>query len=391
MRYLKPHYYDKFVCTAEKCPDTCCAGWQIMIDEDSLDRYGNEPGEFGKRLRNSIDWEEECFYQNDTRCAFLNDKNLCDLYKALGPDALCDTCRLYPRHTEEYEGLRELSLSLSCPEAARIMLSCKEPVRFLEEETDEEDDFEEFDFMMFSQLEDTRDVLFSVLQDRSLSLTLRMVVSEQLAECYQICMEEGREFDIDELLQDCLRHQKENTLREFVEDCLAGKGVDAASLHQWEKQREELQVLYGLERLRPQWDQVLDDADRWLYQGSKEHYLQICEEFHRMYGALSDHKEEWENLGEQLLMFFVYTYFCGAVYDDMVCSKMELALFSVRWIQEFLIVRWLENGKQLSMQDVEQISWWYAREIEHSDDNLNALEDWLFETYAPEGCVLEEE
>lgn len=30
-------------------------------------------------------------------------------------------------------------------------------------------------------------------------------------------------------------------------------------------------------------------------------------------------------------------------------------------------------------------------EVEHSDDNLNALEDWLFETYAPEGCVLEEE
>ena len=390
MRYLKPHYYDKFVCTAADCPDTCCAGWQIMIDEDSLDRYGKESGEFGKRLRNSIDWEEECFYQNNSRCAFLNDKNLCDLYKELGPDALCDTCRMYPRHTEEYEGLRELSLSLSCPEAARIMLSCKDPVRFLEEETEEEDDFEEFDFMMFSQLEDTRDVLFSVIQDRKIPLTLRMAVSEQLAQSYQICMEEGREFDIDELLRDCLRHQKENTLQEFVTKCFSEKGVDAASFHQWEKQKEELQVLRRLERLRPTWDKVLDDADRWLYQGNEENYRQICEEFHRMYGALSDHKEEWENLGEQLLMFFVYTYFCGAVYDDMVCSKMELALFSVRWIQEFLITRWLENGKQLSMQDVEQISCWYAREIEHSDDNLNALEDWLFETYAPEGCVLEE-
>lgn len=149
-----------------------------MIDEDSLERYGKEPGEFGKILRNSIDWEEECFYQNNRRCAFFNDENLCDLYKTLGPDALCDTCRMYPRHTEEYEGLRELSLSLSCPEAAKIILSCKEPVRFLEEETDEEDDFEEFDFMMFSQLEDTRDVLFSILQDRSLPLTLRMSASK---------------------------------------------------------------------------------------------------------------------------------------------------------------------------------------------------------------------
>ena len=131
MHIRKPAYYDAFHCTASACRDTCCAGWQIMIDEESLDRYGKEKGEFGTRLRNSIDWEEECFYQNDRRCAFLNEKNLCDLYKALGPDALCDTCRMYPRHTEEYEGLRELSLSLSCPEAAKMILSCQEPVHFV--------------------------------------------------------------------------------------------------------------------------------------------------------------------------------------------------------------------------------------------------------------------
>ena len=65
MRYLKPHYYDKFVCTAGDCPDSCCAGWQIVIDETSLERYGNEKSEFGTRLRNSIDWDEECFYQNN--------------------------------------------------------------------------------------------------------------------------------------------------------------------------------------------------------------------------------------------------------------------------------------------------------------------------------------
>lgn len=352
-----------------------------MIDEESLERYENEPGEFGKILRNSIDWEEECFYQNNRRCAFLNDENLCDLYKALGPDALCDTCRMYPRHTEEYEGLRELSLSLSCPEAAKIILSCKEPVRFLEEETDEEDDFEEFDFMMFSQLEDTRDILFAILQDRSLSLTLRMAASEQLTESYQTCIEEGRQFDADDLLRECEHHHKEGSLSEFISKHLSEKGADAAALHQWNRQKEELQVLRDLERLRPEWNQVLDGAEKYLYQENEENYQNICKEFHQTYGALSTHKDEWENLGEQLMMFFVYTYFCGAVYDDMVCSKMEMALFSVRWIQEFLIVRWLENGKTLSMKDVEEISWRYAREVEHSDNNLNTLEDWLFENY----------
>ena len=246
-----------------------------------------------------------------------------------------------------------------------------------------EDDFEEFDFMMFSQLEDTRDVLFSILQDRSLPLTLRMSASEQLTEQYQIRVEEQKEYEIDELLRNCEAHHQRKKLQEFVSESLAEKGIDAASLHRWARQIEELQVLRGLERLRPEWDDVLDGAEKWLYQGSEETYHKICEEFHKAYGSLGSHKEEWENLGEQLLMFFVYTYFCGAVYDDMVCSKMELALFSVRWIQEFLMVRWLENGKKLSVEDVEEISWRYAREVEHSDDNLNALEDWLFERYAP--------
>lgn len=360
----------------------------LVIDEDSLERYKKEKGAFGERLRGSIDWEEECFFQNGRRCAFLNEENLCDLYKDMGPDALCETCRMYPIHVEEYEGLRELSLSLSCPEAAKIILSCKEPVRFLEEETEGDEDFDEFDFMMFSQLEDTRDVLFSILQDRKLPLTLRMAASEQLAERYQICMEEQREFEIDDLLRKVERHQAENTLPDFVTESLSENGVNAAALHQLDRQREELQVLRGLERLRPEWDQVLNQVERWLYQGTEETYRKIYEEFHRMYGALSSYKEEWENLGEQLLMFFVYTYFCGDVYDDMVCSKMELALFSVRWIQEILIARWLENGKKLTMQDVEEVSWQYAREVEHSDDNLNALEDWLFERYAPEECIL---
>ena len=53
---------------------------------------------------------------------------------------LCDTCRDYPRHMEEFEGLREGSLSLSCIEAAKLILGCKEPVQFLHFEDDVEDE-----------------------------------------------------------------------------------------------------------------------------------------------------------------------------------------------------------------------------------------------------------
>ena len=38
MEIRVPHYYRKFRCTADKCPDTCCAGWQIVIDEETLEK-----------------------------------------------------------------------------------------------------------------------------------------------------------------------------------------------------------------------------------------------------------------------------------------------------------------------------------------------------------------
>ena len=52
------------------------------------------------------------------------------------------------------------------------------------------------------------------------------------------------------------------------------------------------------------------------------------------------------------MMFFVYTYFCGSVYDDMVSTKMGLALFSTLWIQEFCMYRWLDAHGELYFIEV---------------------------------------
>ena len=81
----------------------CCSGWQIVIDKKSLDRYRSRNGEFEERLRSGIDYEESCFRQTDGRCSMLSDSGLCDLQTSLGEDFLCDTCRQYPRHTEEFQ------------------------------------------------------------------------------------------------------------------------------------------------------------------------------------------------------------------------------------------------------------------------------------------------
>ena len=67
------------------------------------------------------------------------------------------------------------------------------------------------------------------------------------------------------------------------------------------------------------------------------------------------------------------------MYDDAVYSKMALAVFSTEWIQEFVMLVWLKKGKKLEFQDVVETAYRYAREVEHSDMNLEVLERWLEE------------
>ena len=77
MLYIRPDYYNKFKCTADKCEATCCAGWQIVIDDASLERYEKEQSAYGDVLRERIDWVEGVFKQDSCkRCAFLNPDNL---------------------------------------------------------------------------------------------------------------------------------------------------------------------------------------------------------------------------------------------------------------------------------------------------------------------------
>ena len=88
MRYVIPDYYKEFYCTADQCEDTCCAGWQIVIDRKSLRKYGQVKGRFRKRMFASVDFMQETFRQDkEKRCAFLNENNLCDLYSNLGKRA----------------------------------------------------------------------------------------------------------------------------------------------------------------------------------------------------------------------------------------------------------------------------------------------------------------
>lgn len=372
MYYRKPHYYEKFFCTADQCPDTCCAGWQIVIDENSLEKYSNVSGDFGIRLLNSIDWREGIFEQYDKRCSFLNSENLCDIYKELGAEALCDTCRLYPRHIEEFENLREFSLSLSCPVAAKMILECQEPVKFLEEQDEQEeceDDFEDFDFLLFDCLLEVREKLFSIVQNRKIPVEKRMFCVLRTAKNLQDALDEGELFERDFISDMELYLQEE--IKEF-----------SGSFY------ETVQVLrkdlLRLEVLREEWKVNLKAAEN-LFQKGEIWYMDKRERYKAEIKNTIG-QEQWDIYKEQLLMFFLYTYFCGAVYDDMIYSKGVLSVISVFWIEEITFWNWAKDERIIEEKNILETAYRYAREIEHSDENLNLLEE-IFDSdkwYEPE-------
>ena len=125
MKILKPSYFDQFKCIASSCPDSCCKEWTVQVDEASAAFYRGLPGALGDRLRQvmTIEDGEYVMINEAGSCPMWRPDGLCRIQAELGHDALCKTCREFPRLTHDYGDFVEMGLELSCPEAARIILT----------------------------------------------------------------------------------------------------------------------------------------------------------------------------------------------------------------------------------------------------------------------------
>ena len=170
----KPDFYDQFKCIASRCTDTCCVGWEIDIDEASLDAYRKVAGAFGDRLRANIEDGHFKLLPHD-RCPFLDKDNLCEVYQHLGEDALCDICTEHPRFVEVYGDIMERGLGLCCEEAARLLLEGEGPLTFTCEESDEpEDELDDDDLEIRDQVLGEREWMFETLADQGMPFAERL-------------------------------------------------------------------------------------------------------------------------------------------------------------------------------------------------------------------------
>lgn len=131
-RLIRPEYTERFRCIGPECEDSCCLGWGVPIDKPTFEKYQTVPA---GSLRTLLDENITPTPDNPNpahfamirmpeshACPMLAETRLCRIQTELGEDFLSRTCATYPRIVSNIDNLEEKSLSLSCPEAARLVL-----------------------------------------------------------------------------------------------------------------------------------------------------------------------------------------------------------------------------------------------------------------------------
>ncbi|MBE6904021.1 MAG: hypothetical protein E7480_05380 [Ruminococcaceae bacterium] len=124
MKLYAPVYYKNFKCIADKCEHSCCVGWEIDIDKNTVEKYKNMKNDYGTVIRDSISMEDTPHFKLDEseRCPHLDKQGFCKIIINAGEEYLCDICREHPRFYN-YTSVAEVGIGMSCIEAARVILS----------------------------------------------------------------------------------------------------------------------------------------------------------------------------------------------------------------------------------------------------------------------------
>ncbi len=270
MKIVKPTFYKDFKCIAGDCPDSCCQGWEVDADTESLDFYKTlDPSlEIKQRIDRVLDRDE---FDNviftlapKKRCPFLNDENLCDMHIAIGGEHTPYTCRTFPRFIYDFGGTREIGVSFSCPVASDIMFGLEDSMSFEEEINADPPSLNDIDAELYYKLFLARKKAYSILQSKDKPLAERLADLLDFAYALQI--------EIDEY----------------------DEGGDTISFQN---------VFKNPELINPEWSQCVSNMT-----------------IQPILDTISN---------ENIATYFIYKYFMQAVYDNDILSKAKMAVVGV--------------------------------------------------------------
>lgn len=353
MRILSPDFTPEFHCLAGACPDSCCRqGWQIVVDGEHLAQYRAMPGALGRQVRDALTEEggEPCFRMEGGTCTLLRPDGLCPIAAALGEEGLCHICHTHPRFIEEYGAEREIHFSMSCPEAARLTLLREAPLAYGQERDETPvTSVNDIDPGQYFALRRLRRFAAALMQERRLAVYDRLALLLRLAELAQPIFDGDRYGKLPPLL----RRFREPGFRDRQLARAKRVRLRGASY------LPEVALLRQTEHLGQELPALLHTAVFTARSGDA---------FDRSCGTLT------ENLAVSLLMHYIPK----AVNDGDVRGRLLFAVFGCLFVRRMCVC----TGRE-TPEDAAHFAGLFAKEIEHSEENVSALLDaWQAEGWA---------
>ncbi len=303
--------YDLFECQKDDCKHNCCIGWEIDVDEKTLQKYSALKGNFKERLDQNISLEGTPHFQlqKGDRCPFLNEQGLCDIITELGEDYLCEICDLHPRFVHTYSSRKEIGLGLCCEEVAHLLLAKETPFSLVKIKEDAQHKKIKDKEKLFFAL---RKHIFSIVQDRSMPFAHR----------------------VEKLQAYCNRPEMLSVF-------------DYAVFYQ------------TLEMLDPAWKTMLQNLEK-------------CEQDAHCTSSFTFHGESYDIVLEQLLCAFLFRHLTNCMEGMYLTPAVLFSILSVQMIDALIRCHVLEH-KNITIEDTAQIIRAYSSEIEYSTQNVDEI------------------
>ena len=359
MKYHKPSFFDQFKCIGSACTDTCCAGWEIEVDETTAQRYLAEKGAFGDRLRREIGSEpgEYFFKLKNNRCPFLNKENLCDIFINLGEDRLCDICREHPRFYNWFGDYTEVGLGLCCEEAERLLFSDSKPLTFVEEVHTDASDLLDDESEECEQMLEERKAIFSILQNRKKNIGARLkrlLLQLPYADEMLLLTVPILEWDDPESIPklDYNANPSTTTLKSSALILIRFFGGMESLDETWPSMMKELEQNID----------SLIDVDK------AAEFIQFMKGENRLY--------EYEHIA----VYLVYRYYPEILFDGQIEAKILFAAASICLL--FLMdLQCFQKNTAYTQQDRIELVRRFSKEIEYCPENMERFEKCCTEQY----------
>ncbi len=317
MKTIVPSYYQNFRCIADRCRHSCCIGWEIDIDQNTMALYDDPKAPLYTDFRRHIDRTDTPHFRLDDRerCPFLRPDGLCSIICTMGEESLCQICADHPRFRHCFGGHEEVGLGLCCEAACALILGAKEPVAWLVwEDNGTEEAYTEAEARFFP----LRQEIYTHLQNRHIPVGERLT---QVLTAYEIPL-------------------PPKTCGEWAE------------------------ILRSLERLDPAWDLWLD---RLSSAGAEKLTLPKA-------------VTPWERELENLAMYFAHRHLANCLWEvpedgetEEIKEAMVPLLGFCAWGVAILYRLFTLGEKMLTEEEREEICRLFSSEIEYSEENLEAV------------------